>query len=422
MQIDPEAGRSRHRVQGMPSTALKLESTRDPHAPPARTTRTSSRPSTPDQIQAEVSRRPPESLFLSAAWLSACFEGWRDGARYSVLELADEGRPPVWALLGRRTVVRHGVLPVRVVALNQSTVELLDQPWIERNGFFGGSPEQFGRHLALMLKTLERQSDWDELRLGGLVDEHAQVALYQAARSRLACRLDSEQPSFSVDLEAIRTQQGGDYLSALSANTRQQLRRARRLVEQTHGPVVIDQAASIAQALQWFELTGSLHRARWGGEDDDPHSSGFDNHAFVAFHRRVIELTFPTGGIQYLRLRAGSKVLAYLYNFVAGDRVHFYLSGIDYSDPKAKPGMLAHWLAIESNLAAGRRVYDFLAGDARYKRNLSTHRSRTLWLVLQRPRWRLQLEAFGGRVKRTVLGHARHDTAGAERADSASAH
>ena len=142
---------------------------------------------------------------------------------------------------------------------------------------------------------------------------------------------------------------------------------------------------------------------------DDPYSSGFDNPSFVEFHRRLIELAFPTGGIQYLRLTAGETVLAYLYNFVSDGHVQFYLSGIDYGiDPSTKPGMLAHWLAIEHNLAAGRRIYDFLAGDARYKRSLSTGGDRTLWLVLQRPRWRLQLESFGRRVKRAALGQS-HD-------------
>ncbi len=386
---------------------------------PARPPPASTHPRALDQIHAEVSSRAPESLFLSAAWFSACLECWADDARYDVLEIADEGQPPVWALLGRRTVMRHGMLPVRVIALNQSTLEPLDEPWIERNGFFGGQPEQFSRHLALLLERLEQDPDWDELRLGGLVDEHAQAALYQAARSHLACRLDIEQPSFSVDLEAVRTRHGGDYLAALSANTRQQLRRARRLVEQTQGPLVLEQAVSSTQAQAWFDLTGPLHRARWGGADDGPQASGgFDNRRFVAFHRRVIELEFAAGRIQYLRLRAGDAVLAYLYNFVVGDRVHFYLSGVNYElDPKTKPGMLAHWLAIESNLAAGRRRYDFLAGDARYKRNLCTDSSRTLWLVLQRPRWRLQFEASGRRLKRAVLGPPRPAAAGAAHAD-----
>lgn len=363
-----------------------------------------------EQVQAEVARRNADSLFLSAAWLRASLESWGPRADYRVAQVAEEGQPPVWALLGRRTEFRHGVLPVRVAALNQSVIATLDQPWIERNGFYGGTPEAFGRHLALLLERLELESGWDELRLGGLLEAHAHDALYLAARNGLACRLEFEQPSFNVDLRAIRDAHGGDYLAALSANTRQQLRRARRHAERTLGPVRLEIADSADEALRWFEASGPLHRRRWGGDDDDPYSSGFDNPAFVQFHRRLIELAFPTGGIQYARLCAGDAVLAYLYNFVAEERVHFYLSGIDYGiDPSVKPGMLAHWMAIEHNLAAGRQVYDFLAGDARYKRSLSTGRDRTLWLVLQRPRWRLQFEGFARRLKRSMLGHSHDD-------------
>ncbi len=363
-----------------------------------------------EQVQAEVARRTPDSLFLSSAWLRASLDCWAGRARYRVEEIAEEGQPPVWALLGRRTEIRHGFLPVRVIALNQSTIDVLDQPWIERNGFYGGTPDRFGRHLSLLLERLESDRGWDELRLAGLQESHAHDALYLAARTGLACRLEFEQPSFNVDLKAVRESHGGDYLSVLSANTRQQLRRARRLAERSLGEIRLDVASSLGQALAWFDASGPLHRRRWGGAEDDPYSSGFDNPAFVDFHRRLIELAFPTGGIQYLRLTAGDTVLAYLYNFVSGLHAHFYLSGIDYSvDPSVKPGMLAHWLAIEHNLATGMDVYDFLAGDARYKRSLSTGQDRTLWLVLQRPRWRLQFEGFARGLKRSLLGHS-HDT------------
>lgn len=362
-----------------------------------------------DHVLAEVARRPADSLFLSAAWLRASLDGWAGRARYRIVEIADEGQPPIWAVLGHRTELRHGLLPVRVVALNQSAVAALDQPWIERNGFYGGTPQTFGRHLSVLLDRLTLDGGWDELRLGGLLEAHAHDALYLAARNGLSCRLEFEQPSFNVDLTRIRAAHGGDYLSALSANTRQQLRRARRQAEQRLGPLRLEEADTLATALAWFDASGPLHRRRWGGLSDDPYSSGFDNPAFVDFHRRLITLAFPSGGIQYLRLSAGGQPLAYLYNFVSGGHVQFYLSGIDYGvDPSVKPGLLAHWQAIEHNLASDRSVYDFLAGDARYKRSLSTGQDRTLWLVLQRPRWRLQLEAVARRLKRSLLGQT-HD-------------
>jgi CelD/BcsL family acetyltransferase involved in cellulose biosynthesis len=116
-------------------------------------------------------------------------------------------------------------------------------------------------------------------------------------------------------------------------------------------------------------------------------------------------LSFARNEVQYLRLRAGDTTFAYLYNFVCAGNAHFYLSGIDYSvGEQYRPGLLAHWLAIERNLSAGHHSYDFLAGDARYKRSLCTGQDRTVWLVLQRPRWRLQLEGFARRLKNRLPG------------------
>ena len=149
-----------------------------------------------ESVLAEVSRRSEDSLFLSGAWLRASIECWGERARYRVVEVAEEAKPPVWALIGQRTEVRHGFLPVRVLALNQSAIPALDQPWIERNGFYGGTPDAFGRQLTVLLERLELESGWDELRLGGLLAHHAHDAMYLAAKTGLSCRLEFEQTQF----------------------------------------------------------------------------------------------------------------------------------------------------------------------------------------------------------------------------------
>lgn len=363
------------------------------------------------QVEAAVAARAPDSVFTSAAWLRACVETWSDRAEWRLLELnAHDGRA-AWALLGERTEIRHRVLPVRVLALSQAVDDRLDQPWIEHNGFFGGQAADFGDHLGLLLERLAAERGWDELRLGGVTDTHAREAMLRAARAGLTVRLAIEQPSFHVDFDRVRTEHGGDYLAALSANTRQQLRRSRRLAEQQLGPLAIDRAVDTEQALGWFDATAPLHRARWAGPSGSPSASGFDNPAFVAFHRRLIGLGFAEGMIDYLRVRAGDTPLAYLYNFVAGGRVQFYLSGVDHTiDPSMRPGLLAHWCAIEHALAKGGRAYDFLAGDARYKRSLSTGGGRTMWLALERPRWALQLERVGRLLKQALASRAPRDT------------
>ncbi len=346
-----------------------------------------------------------DSLFMSEAWMNSCIDHWSGRAKFRPLKFPSKDGHVATALLGERLELRHGVMPVRVLALNQSTSPELDEPWVERNGFFGCSAAQFEDHFIQMLEILSTDSTWDELRLSGLTSSNAREALSQAKRFGLNARLHGEQQSFHIDLQEIREQFNGDYLKALSPNTRQQLRRSHRFAESTLGPLSLETAGSMEQALSWFNETGPLHRARWGSTVGESLSGGFDNPAFVRFHESLIRRAFPTGGIQYLRLRAGSTVLTYLYNFVSGLNVHFYLSGINYQhEDSLRPGMLAHWQAVESNLMAGKQVYDFLAGEARYKRSLSTFEDRALWLVLQRPRLTLRLEAWARHAKRRWRG------------------
>ena len=354
----------------------------------------------PPSLEA-LNRQVEDSLFMSEAWMKSCIDNWSGQATFRQLDLPSKEGHFATALLGERVELRHGVMPVRVLALNQSTSPELDEPWVERNGFFGCSAAQFEEHFIEMLEILSTDNTWDELRLSGLTSSNAREALSQAKRFGLNARLHSEQPSFHIDLQEIREQFNGDYLKALSPNTRQQLRRSHRIAESTLGPLSLAAASSMEQALSWFNETGPLHRARWGGTVGESLSGGFDNPAFVRFHESLIRRAFPTGGIQYLRLQAGNTVLAYLYNFVSGLNIHFYLSGINYQhEDSLRPGMLAHWQAIESNLKAGKKVYDFLAGEARYKRSLSTFEDRALWLVLQRPRLTLRLEAWARHAKR----------------------
>ena len=349
--------------------------------------------------------REPDSVFLSHAWFEASTESWRGRVDFDLIELSPLGQHPVWALVSRRREWRHGFLPVNVISLNQSCCPALDQPWIERNGLFGQRSGEFDHDLSALINHLLEDPDWDELRLPGLGSEQARQALYEAARHGLIARLELEQPSFHIDLNHIRDAHSGDYLKSLSSNSRQQLRRAKRLAEKTLGPVVIEEADTCEQALGWFHETAPLHRARWGRPDSSEFDSGFDNPEFIQFHEKLIQKAFTTHSIQYLRCSAGDQTLAYLYNFISGNRVHFYLSGVSYAlDQTIKPGMLAHWMAIEHNLQAGHGSYDFLAGDARYKRSLSTGEDRTLWLILRRPRLKLEMESRARRLKQKLTG------------------
>jgi CelD/BcsL family acetyltransferase involved in cellulose biosynthesis len=62
-----------------------------------------------------------------------------------------------------------------------------------------------------------------------------------------------------------------------------------------------------------------------------------------------------------------------------------YQSGFHYgSDAREKPGLVSHALAIQYYGGKNGMVYDFLAGDSRYKRSLAHGGEPLHWAVLHR--------------------------------------
>ena len=80
-------------------------------------------------------------------------------------------------------------------------------------------------------------------------------------------------------------------------------------------------------------------------------------------------------------------------------KVFFFQSGFDYElDPARSPGMLTHALAIEHYRGRAMQEYDFLAGDARYKRSLANRCRDLHWAVLYKDQLWARAFLFGRRV------------------------
>jgi CelD/BcsL family acetyltransferase involved in cellulose biosynthesis len=117
---------------------------------------------------------------------------------------------------------------------------------------------------------------------------------------------------------------------------------------------------------------------------------------FETFHTALIQHHFDEGVIQLLRVKAGQQTVGVLYNFIHSNEVLVYQTGSNYvlveSKNKQSPGLLTHTLAVEQNNMLGYRRYDFLAGDALYKRVLSNGSEQLWWGTVQRGRIKFRLE------------------------------
>ena len=169
------------------------------------------------------------------------------------------------------------------------------------------------------------------------------------------------------------------------------------------GPLRLQAAQTVEDALDMLGELKGLHQAYWTRRG---HAGSFARGFFESFHHDLISKRFDAGEIQLLRISAGEKLIGCLYNFVKDGRVYAYQSGFDYdADRRLKPGLVSHCLAVRHNLAQGALIYDFMAGDSRYKRSLGTDSHSLYWLVVQRPVVRLRLENVLRAIKQRLARH-----------------
>ena len=210
-------------------------------------------------------------------------------------------------------------------------------------------------------------------------------------------------PSWRVDLDAIRAS-GRPYADTLSANTRQQIRRSMRLYEK-QGQLTATRARDVPEALAFLDGLKSLHQPYWTGRGE-PGAFGYP--FFERFQRRLIETCQPHGGVELIRVTRGDTVIGYLYNLIYRRHVYSYQSGFLFeADSKLKPGLVSHCLCIEMHEREGDGVYDFMAGENRYKSNLGSSGPDMHYVVLRRPTSANRLEQRL-RALRDHIRSARH--------------
>ena len=342
-----------------------------------------------EAVWRDLERATRPAYFLTWGWIETWLELLpRAEAPALAVIRTDAGQPAGACFLGRRMLIRHHVLPSRAVFVNATGVPSHDELCIEHNAVLGGS-------LAQLIELLP--DDWDELFVPGAARAALDgLALPPGCRARIV----RASPSPFVDLARVRA--AGDYLALLSANTRAQIRRARRRV----GPCELEVAASLEDALAIYAELVALHTARWRARGEP---GAFADPWFERFHRRLIERRFAHGEIQLARLTAGGAAgrttIGCLYNLIAGGRVLFYQSGLaPFADPAIKPGLLCHAAAIARCAGEGHSIYDLLGGRARYKASLATGVTELAWLCVQRDRLRFAIEDRVRDLKHAVSG------------------
>jgi CelD/BcsL family acetyltransferase involved in cellulose biosynthesis len=334
----------------------------------------------------ELERRAAPHFFLTWNWIGC----WLAEAALKPFVLIGKAGDRVVLLGALVPAARRDVLPIAIHGLQLHTIGDLDRDviTIEYNGFLVDRAWA-GKLEADAIVFLLNGSIVDGRRRDELHLRNVPAELDSAARaSGFAIRELQRKPSWRIDLAAIRAE-GKHYLARLSANTRQQIRRSMRLYE-AHGPLTARAAEGVAEGLEFLNGLKELHQRQWTSRGEP---GAFAYPFFERFQRRLIETCLPQGTVEIVRVTAGALVIGYVYNLIYCGHVSVYQTGFLYeADPRLKPGLVSHALCIQGHVEAGSRVYDFMAGEARYKASLGEPGPDMVYLLAQRPTWPIRLE------------------------------
>jgi CelD/BcsL family acetyltransferase involved in cellulose biosynthesis len=330
----------------------------------------------------EAQSRPP--YFLTWGWVETWLSCLARDVAPPLAVLHADG-PVAACFLGRRQLWRHGIIPSRALYLNATGVENIDDVCIEHNTVVGSSS------LAALVAALP--GDWDELFLPAL----ARGAFDTLARSPLPAgchlRLEREIPCHYVELGKVRD---AGYIPLLGHRTRAQLRKALREA----GDLTFEVARDAREATAIYDELVALHQHHWQSRGEP---GAFADPWFERFHRTLIARRYAHGELHLMRLRSSAGTLGCTYNMIANGHVMFYQSGLVQPENRfIKPGFLCQLYAVEHYAKTAHEIYDFLGGDALYKKSLATAEMTLVQARIQRQRPWFLLED-GARKLRDAL-------------------
>ncbi|MCO4755394.1 MAG: GNAT family N-acetyltransferase [Bacteriovoracaceae bacterium] len=231
----------------------------------------------------------------------------------------------------------------------------------------------------ILKRALDSLKDIEEFRLPLTVDINIPSDDY--------FKREETYQAYWTDLDKIR--QESDYSKLISKNKRSQIKRSLKEYEK-QGEVALEFACSLTKAKDFFTNLEELHQKEWTKRGEP---GAFSNPFFKEFHSRLIEKCFNNNEVQLARVFTPKEDIGYLYYFIHNNEILFYQSGFNYKQSNLyRPGLICHYIATKACAEKNYLKYNFLAGDAQYKKSLSTNQDKLNSLVISRKTIKSQIE------------------------------
>lgn len=354
--------------------------------------------------------RPDLPVSRGWTWTAAWLRHFGPHLRHELLVVEDSGGAPVGAgLLVRRVHGIHGI------GVRRTYVGTGGEPGGERLcpevNLPAAVPGADGAVLDAVVAFAETRRWWDELRIERADDPGVRGLLARWSPRRVETET---MPAYQYELDALMPDQ--DIPGGLRGGPRRRVRTTLRAMA-ARGDLHLDWAEDAATGAEILEELIALHQDAWIAVGKP---GIFASARFAGFHRELAPALVAAGRATMVRVSCGDETIAALYGFRDGDRLRAYQSGLRrFDDNRLRPGIVAHVMAMEAARLRGFAVYDHLAGDARYKQELSTTTAPTHSYAFRRRRFSLAVYDGVRDIRdRQALASTRAQRAAAPRSSS----
>lgn len=283
------------------------------------------------------------------------------------------------ALVTRGAGQRRGPLPVRTRHLGTAGEPEGESACVEYNRLLVEPRYRIAFLSALIDRLRADRFGWDIVELNGFDPDEIDT-------------LRAIEPGFSVDrricyvadLKEARDN-GKDIVDCLPKSVGGKVRKNLRRFEERFGPLQTEWVEDDARAGELYDELVELHQARWQSAG---HPGSFASSRFRSFHRDLITRLLPDQRLVLFRVTAGEQMIGTFYGFVERGCVYHYQWGLSRFDDNAlSPGFVVGALFMRDASERGYDELNWLAGDVRYKRDLSTTSRELVWAQWHRGPW-----------------------------------
>lgn len=314
------------------------------------------------------------SVFLSVAWLQIWLDVYANDFEGEWLSWEVDGHVVGGCLVLERVIRVKGV-PLHSVFLNLTGIASTASPLAEFNDVL--HLQGYENAIATDLARWLQRRPWSRCFLSGYEEGSVCAKLATLIDSAHVERETRAAPY--VDLGPLGDRK---FCATLTGRNGTRVRRNRSLYENQLGAITVRPAATLDEAMEFFDDMRRLHLARW---DEQGETTSLSSPEVIDFHQRLIRRLWGEAGVEIVRVGAVDEAVGYLYNFVLQRKVCIFQTGFNYKgESSLSPGILTHTLAIEHYRERAMLEYDFLAGDAAYKRLLANRHRDLYWTVMYR--------------------------------------